>query len=206
MLLNTNQNLIDKLVDTTVLKTPRIIEAIKNIDRADFVRKEDKDYAYHDTALPIGHNVTISQPTTVAIMLELLQPKRGDIILDLGSGSGWTSALMAYIVGGEGRVIGVEIIPELVKFSKKNLKKYSFKNIEILQAQTSILGLPGKAPFDKILVSAAAQKLPQKLINQLNPNGRLVIPIGNSVWKIDKNLDGTLSKQEIWGFAFVPLQ
>src|SRR3989344_5813208 len=168
-----------------ILKTPRVIEAFEKIDRKDFVLPEDQAYAYEDHPLSIGYGGTISQPYTVAFMLELLRPEPADKILDIGSGSGWTTALLAHIVSQKGmtndqllmtRVIGLEIVPELVEFGQKNLAKYNFPNAEIRQAQKGVAGLPEESPFDKILVSAAAEKIPEELIKQLSAPGRLVIP------------------------------
>ena len=178
-------DLVDKLVGDGVLKTVRIIDALKRIDRVEFVLEEYKYEAYGDYPLLIGHGQTISQPTTVAFMLELLRPEKGDRILDVGSGSGWTTALLAQIVGPTGRVWGLELVPELVKFGSENLAKYDFPHAGIQQAG-DVLGLPREAPFDKILVSAAGEEMPQELIDQLKVSGRLVIPIQNSVWKVDK--------------------
>ena len=197
--------LIDKLVEDGMLKTLRILEAFGEIDRANFVLEEYEDEAYGDYPLPIGHGQTISQPLTVAFMLDLLQPEAGDKVLDVGSGSGWTTALLAQIVGPAGRVWGLELVPELVKFGSENLAKYNFSYADIRQAG-EILGLPDEAPFDRILVSAAGQVLPQGLIDQLKVGGRLVIPIQNSVWKIDKLSETEIDKTEFSGFAFVPLK
>lgn len=179
-------------------RTPRIIEAFRAIDRKDFVATEYWDEAYADHPLPIGHGQTISQPYTVAYMLELLRPERGDRVLDVGSGSGWTTALLANIVGPDGRVWGTEIIPELVEFGRANLIKYNFKNATIERAAG--LGLPEHAPYDKILVSASADELPGEFMNQLAPDGTMVIPIKTSVWKITHT-----EREEHPGFAFVPL-
>ena len=123
-----NQSLINHLINVGVLKTPEIIKAFYKIDRAFFVPKEFHDYAYEDYPLSIGYGATISQPYTVAFMLELLQPKKGEKILDVGSGSSWTTALLAHIVGIKGKIFGVEIVPELIKFAKDNLKKFKFSN------------------------------------------------------------------------------
>jgi len=211
-----NETLIQKLQNSGVLKTPRIIEAFQKIDRKYFVNKDNLLRAYQDHPISIGYGATISQPTTVAIILELLNPQEGEKILDIGSGSAWSTALLAYIVGQEGKVWGVEIVPELVELGRENLKKYNFsalgesasggENIKILSADKNIVGLPQKAPFDKILVSASAGQLPQELIDQLKSGGRLVIPIKNSIWKIDKKINGKIEKEEFLGFVFVPLQ
>ena len=203
-------SLTQELVKKAVLKTALIINAFKKTDRADFVLSDFKKEAYRDYPLPIGYNVTISQPTTVAFMLELLEPKKGDKILDIGSGSGWTTELLSQIVGKKGKVFGVEIIPELVEFGRKNLSKYNkknvfYKNAEIILAKKDILGFSKKAPFDKILVSAMAKKLPKELVNQLSISGILVIPIKNSIWRIDKISENKIKEKEFYGFNFVPL-
>ena len=187
-----------------VLKSPRIIRAFEKIDRADFVRSDYAFEVYEDYPLPIGHGQTISQPTTVAFMIELLSPQEGDKILDVGSGSGWTTALLSEIVGQSGGVYGLERIPELVDFGRNNLKKYKFKNAEIFQAGEA-LGLPDKAPFDRILVSAGADELPKKLLEQLKIGGIMIIPIGDSIFKIIKTTDKEIKKEEYKGFVFVPL-
>ena len=202
----TKDELFNYLKDSDIIKTPSIIEAFRVIDRADFVAKEYLDEPYGDYPLPIGHGATISQPSTVALMLELLQPRGGDKVLDVGSGSGWTTALLAHIVGPEGEIIGVELIPELVLYGIENLKKYNFANAKIIQAQKEVFGFPDKAPFDKILVSAAAESLPQTLVGQLKIGGRMVIPIESSVWRIDKKSEKEIDKKEFRGFAFVPLK
>jgi len=179
----------------------------KKIDRADFILPEYKNEAYEDYPLPIGYGGTISQPSTVAFMLDILEPRVGQKILDIGSGSGWTTALLAYIAGKKGHIYGVEIVPELVSFGRMNLQKYDLPQAEILQSRSErALGLPERAPFDRILVSASANKLPQELINQLSPKGIMVVPIKNSIWKIKKKKDETIEKKEYPGFIFVQLQ
>ena len=199
------KELIKHLIASNVLKSESILSAFENINRADFVLEEHSHEAYEDHPLPIGFGQTISQPTTVAFMLELLQPKQSDKILDVGTGSGWTTTLLAKIVGPRGKVFGVEIIPELVELGKKNLLKYKFLNAKIFQAGEK-LGLPGEAPFDKILVSAAGENLPEDLVAQLKVGGRMVLPIKNSIWKIDKISETETSNEEFPGFAFVPLK
>lgn len=200
------EKLINQLVSQGYLKTPHIIKAFKKIDRADFVLPEFRNSAEANVPLPIGYSQTISQPLTVAFMLELLQPKKGDKILDIGSGSGWTTALLVEIADKEGKVFAIELIPELCKFGEGNVRKYFSENSRI--AFLCINGSKGhtqEAPYDKILVSASADKMPQELKNQLKINGRLVIPIKNSIWLIERTGKNKFVEKEFYGFSFVPL-
>lgn len=203
--MQSNEDLIDHLVKAGALKTKQVIGAFRKVDRADFVPSNFLDEAYGDYPLPIGYGQTISQPYTVAFMLELLKPKPGEKILDVGSGSGWTTALLAAIVGERGRVIGVEIVPQLVEFGKKNLKKHQFSQASIVEGGDT-LGWPQEAPYDRILVSAAADELPAELVEQLKVGGRIVIPLEGSVWSIDKKAPDRLETREFPGFVFVPLR
>jgi len=141
--------LIHSLIQQGWLKTPQIIKAFQKVKREDFLPKEIKGLAELNEALPIGYGQTISQPLVVAFMLELLQPREGEKILDIGSGSGWTSALLAEIVGEKGKVIAMEIVPELVEFGKNNVKKYNFiekKIVEFVWGDGS-KGYPKEAPL-----------------------------------------------------------
>lgn len=204
MSLSDQQRLVHYLVSFRTLKTPAIITAFKRVDRADFVPDEYRQEAYEDYPLPIGFGQTISQPTTVAFMIELLDPKPGNIVLDIGSGSGWTATVLAYLVGNTGYVTGVEILPELVTYGRKNLAKYPFLNVSILQARQS-LGIPGNK-FDRILVSAGADRFPEELLDQLNPGGKLVIPVGDSIFLYEKDSEEKVHSKEFPGFVFVPLR
>lgn len=199
--------LLDDLIKRGWLKTEKIIKAFEAIKRVDFLPENVKDLAELNEALPIGWGQTISQPLVVAFMLELLKPEKGDKILDVGSGSGWTSALLAHIVGKEGKIIAIEIIPELTEFGKKNVKKYNFveKGIVKFVCADGSRGYENEAPFDKILASASARQVPKAWKEQLKIGGRIVTPIGSSIWlflkKSDKEFEGT----EYPGFVFVPL-
>ena len=198
--------LVNNLIAQGWLKTPSIIDAFCKIKRADFL-SADKGLAELNVALPIGFDQTISQPLVVAFMIELLQPQPGEKILDVGSGSGWTTALLAEIVGSEGKVIAIELIPELKKFGEKNTSKYNFitKGIAEFVCGDGSLGYEKVAPFDKILASATAQEIPQPWKEQLKIGGKIVAPVGNSIWLYEKKAEGRFKKTEYPGFVFVPL-
>lgn len=202
------EELIKELIDQGYLKSPSIIEAFYKIRRRDFLPPDLKEDEAVNAPLPIGQGQTISQPLTVAFMLELLQPKEGDKILDVGSGSGWQTAMLAQIVGFQGKVFGIERISELKEFGEKNAQKYNLDNIEFICGDGS-QGLPPKAPFDKIIVAAATQEIPQALLDQLKIGGRLVIPIGGrwlqDIILVEKEGEDKYKETRYPGFAFVPL-
>lgn len=197
-------NLINSLIKDGWLKTPRIIEAFKEIKRKDFMFKGTKHMADINEALPLDYGQTISQPLTVAFMLEQLKPKPGDNILDIGSGSGWTTALLSHIVKKNGKVTAIEIIPELKKFGEKNVAKYGFENTKFICADGR-KGYKKEALFDKILVSACADEIPQAWKDQLKVNGRIVAPVGNSIFTLIKKEENMFEQTEYKNFVFVPL-
>ncbi|PIP86757.1 L-isoaspartyl protein carboxyl methyltransferase, partial [Candidatus Campbellbacteria bacterium CG22_combo_CG10-13_8_21_14_all_43_18] len=155
--------------------------------------------------LPIGEGQTISQPTVVAFMLELLELEEGQKVLDVGSGSGWTTALIRDIVGPSGEVYGLERQPNLVEFGRANLGKFNFRKAEIFQAKEGVLGYPERGPYDRILVSAAYDEIPQELIKQLKAGGIMVAPVRDSILKISKKSEDEIEKEGFQGFYFVPL-
>jgi protein-L-isoaspartate(D-aspartate) O-methyltransferase len=217
-------SLIDGLIQRGWLKTPYIIEAFRAIKREDFLPQVMKHLGELDEALSIGFGQTISQPLVVAFMLEQLQPQKGEKILDIGAGSGWTTALLAYIVSppptlsplpkgkggdkkGGGRVIAIELIPELVEFGKQNVAKYNFMKkrvVEFVCADGS-KGYSKESPIDKILCSASAENLPEEWKKQLKIGGKIVTPINNSIWVFEKIEQNRFKETEHPGFVFVPL-
>lgn len=198
-----NEALIATMMTRGVLHTPRVAEAFRRVDRGAFVPEAAAEEAYGDYPLSIAEEQTISQPSTVAFMLELLGAEAGDRVLDIGSGSGWTTALLGYIVGPEGTVTGVERQKALVAVGRKNIAPFHFGHVRIEPAGDR-LGRPGEA-FDAILVSASAQQIPQQLFAQLKPGGRLVIPVRNSILRFTRVADAQLRQEEYPGFVFVPL-
>lgn len=182
-----------------------ILDAFSKVRRENFISEELKDEAYEDTALPIGHGQTISQPYTIAIMLTELELKKGQNVLEVGSGSGYVLALLSEIVGKKGVVSGVEIVSELVEKSKQVLEDY--ENVEVY-SKNGAKGLSEKAPFDRILMSAACREVPEKLLNQLKKGGLLLTPKGprfeQTLTVIQRQGNEFKTIREIPGFIFVP--
>lgn len=178
----------------------KILEAFKKVPREKFIEEKYKPYAYEDIPLPIGGGATISQPYTIAFMLNLLELKEGQKILEIGSGSGYVLALLAEIT--KGKIFGVEIIKDLTEKSRHALKNY--KNIKVIN-KSGKNGLSEYEPYDRILVSATTQSAPNSIISQLNSTGILVAPVKNSIIKIKKT-NTKITTQEFQGFVFVPMQ
>lgn len=202
------KQLVEDLIKLGALKTDRIIKAFLATDRKNFVPPELAAEAYVDAPLPIGQGQTISQPYTVAFMMELLEPRPGQKILDVGFGSGWTTAILAHIAGEKGKVFGLEIVPELFTFGKANLQKSGYRQAKLYN-QSGWEGLPGQAPFDRILVSAAAREVPNALKEQLKIGGKMVIPVGSmfdsKIAALTKKSAKEFRQESFPGFAFVPL-
>ncbi len=202
-----NEKMVKELIEGGWLKTKRIINAFLKIKREDFLPEDLKHLAYLNEALPIGYGQTISQPLVVAFMLEKLDPRPGEKILDIGAGSGWTSALLAEIVGEKGKVIAIEIIPELVEFGKKNVSKYNFieKGRVKFICGDGTKGYAQDAPYDKILCSASAKEVPNAWKEQLRIGGKIITPIKNSIVELTKIDEKEFQTLEYPGFVFVPL-
>ncbi len=196
------QELCRYLQESGRLHSPLLIHSFNTIDRKDFVPEAFADEAYEDYPLSIGEGQTISQPSTVALMLELLELQEDDEILDIGCGSGWTTALLAKAVAS-GSVTAVERLEPLLRMAQHNVKKYMLNNITFHYAGEE-LGIPGRT-FDKILVSAAAKELPPALVQQLRSGGIMVIPIHNTIAVIYKKEGNTFEQRVLHGFVFVPL-
>lgn len=199
--------LISDLIKNGYLKSDSVINAFSKVNRVEFLPDGMESQAEVDVALPIGYGQTISQPLTVAFMLELLDPRAGQTILDVGVGSGWTTALLAEITGKAGKVIAVERISELMEWGKKNVDKYGYigKGIAEFYLADGSQGFPQKAPFDRILVSASSPDMPQPLKDQLKIGGKMVLPVRDSIFYLEKKNEQEFLQEEFPGFSFVPL-
>jgi protein-L-isoaspartate(D-aspartate) O-methyltransferase len=183
----------------------KIDMAFKKISRADFLLDNKKFLADVDAPISIGFGQTNSQPYTVKNMLTWLDVHKGDKVLDVGSGSGWTTALLSELVGPQGHIYSLEIIPELLEFGRNNCSKYGIKNAKFIQAKKGVVGYSEKSPYDRILVSASATSLPDKLVDQLKPGGKMVIPVGNKIIELTKENDNQYTQVYHPGYIFVPL-
>jgi protein-L-isoaspartate(D-aspartate) O-methyltransferase len=186
----------------------RVRRALGSVDRTQFVEPEYNDQAYINYPLPIPAGQTISQPYTVAYMVQLLEITQGDTILEIGAGSGYNAAVMAELAGPRGKIITLEIIPELARFAASNIARSGYRNISVIQAN-GYHGYPQCAPYDRIIVTAAAPRIPQPLIDQLRDGGIRVIPLGEmlyaQMYRIIKKGD-SLQKTAHGEFSFVPFR
>ena len=180
-----------------------VIHAFEIVPRAGFLPAGARMRSGYDGPLDIGHGQTNSQPRTVADMLTLLAVEPGQRVLDVGSGSGWTTALLSVLVGEQGRVYGVELEPDLVAFGRANITAYH--NATVAQADAEVLGLPDLAPFDRILVSAEPHVLPQALVDQLGPHGLMVIPVAGRMVLVERVGDEVRTSKH-GSYRFVPLR
>ncbi|MEM0362129.1 MAG: protein-L-isoaspartate O-methyltransferase [Sulfolobales archaeon] len=203
------ERLVRDLINIGVLKSEKVIRAISKVPRELFIPPELRRYAYLDTPLPIGYGQTISAPHMVALMTELLDVQVGDKILEVGTGSGYQAAILAELVGDEGHVYTIEIVKELVEFSRQNLMRAGYlSRVTVIHGDGSV-GYEAAAPYDKIIVTAAAPDIPKPLIDQLRPGGRLVIPVGDTYMQyltvVYKGLDGKINVERGTPCVFVPL-
>jgi protein-L-isoaspartate(D-aspartate) O-methyltransferase len=185
---------------------PRVMDAMAEVPRHEFVPGHEQAYAYANGPLPIGQGQTISQPYIVALMTDLLECGQGDRVLEIGTGSGYQAAVLSRVVG---QVYSVEIIAGLAEQAKERLNRLGYANVETRHGD-GYKGWPEHAPFDGILVTAAAPSVPPPLIEQLAEGARLVIPVGQpyshqQLMVIRKRADGSVHTTDVLGVAFVPL-
>jgi protein-L-isoaspartate(D-aspartate) O-methyltransferase len=185
----------------------RVRAAMAAQPRERFLPASERRRASYDGPLDIGHGQTNSQPRTVRAMLELLDVHRGQRVLDVGSGSGWTTALLAELVGPTGSVLGLERVADLVVTGAENVEAAGMPWARVRAAVPGVLGAPDEGPFDRVLVSAMATRLPSELVEQLTPDGILVVPVGGRMVRVvrdDSAPDGLLLSEH-GHYRFVPL-
>ncbi|MDA8260180.1 MAG: protein-L-isoaspartate(D-aspartate) O-methyltransferase [Betaproteobacteria bacterium] len=184
----------------------RVMDALHGVPRHEFVDEASVHQAYANHPLPIGHGQTISQPYIVALMTDLIRPEPGDVVLEIGTGSGYQAAVLSVLVK---RIYSVEIIAALAHEAGARLRRLGYDNVEV-HSGNGRLGWPQHAPYDAILVTAAASRIPPALVAQLKPGARLVIPLGHphdaqELIVVEKREDGGASQTPVLPVAFVPL-
>ena len=184
----------------------RVMDAMRKVPREKFVPDDMQEYAFNNGPLPIGHLQTISQPYIVALMTDLLNPDKDDVILEIGTGSGYQTAVISCLVK---KVYSMEFIKELSEAATARLKNIGYHNIETCVGNGH-KGWPEHSPYDGIMVTAAASHIPEALVDQLKPGGRLVIPVGlpslhQELMLIEKDLNGETQASSVLAVSFVPL-
>ena len=202
---NERQALADRLATGSHYVSPRVVDAFRSVPRDEFLPVGQRRFAYADAALPLAEGQTVSQPSMIAVMLEALACQPGDRALEIGAGSGYASALLGQLVT---EVFAVEIRPTLVDLAKRNLARAGITNVHVALSDGS-LGLAAHAPYDRILVSAGTDRVPDELIRELSVGGRIAIPIGHRLQQElrvgEKRADGSMSWQSGIRCVFVPL-
>ena len=188
------------------IRDDAVLKVMRSVERHNFVPENYRDRAYSDGPLPIGHGQTISQPYIVAFMTEQLQVSSQHKVLEIGTGSGYQGAILGELAK---HVFTIEIIPELAEGAKNILNHLSYKNITV-RAGDGYKGWPEEAPFERIMVTAAPTEVPQTLVDQLAPGGRMILPVGAQflvqyLWVIEKDDQGTVTKEKILPVRFVPM-
>lgn len=196
------------MVETQIIargvRDPRVLAAMREVPRHLFVDLSQRGRAYDDQPLPIGHNQTVSQPYIVALMSELLDLQPGDRVLEIGTGSGYQSAVLGKLAR---RVYSIEILPDLAHAAAARLKELGYSNVTVKEGD-GYRGWPEEAPFDAIIVTAAPERIPEPLLEQLAPGGRMVIPVGGFFQELkvfSKDKDGKVSEKDILPVRFVPM-
>lgn len=182
-----------------------VSEAFAAVSREGFLRPADRARASYDGPIGIGRGQTNSQPRTVEAMLGLLEVRPGQHVLDVGAGSGWTTALLGHLTGPTGRVRGVELVPKIAAWGAANLEGAAMSWTSLEAADPEVLGLPDHAPYDRILVSAEARSLPQRLVDQLGEGGRMVVPVNGVMHLVERSESGVEVSRH-GHYSFVPLK
>ncbi len=197
---------IERLFAAGHIKNRIVKDVMLKVDRKDFVPQNLRKYAYTDSPMPIPGNVTISAMHMHAITLSELEPKPGDNVLEVGAGSGILLAYLKELVGKSGLVVGTEINKETYDFARQNLKKTGYD--VILENCDGSKGYPKHAPYDKIIVSAACEKIPDELVSELKDRGKLIAPVGKFYQQLIllEKKGGKITKKDLGGVVFIPLR
>ncbi len=205
----TFEKMREKMVETQLvergIRNRRVLEAMRSVPRHEFVPQQLHNQAYYDSPLPIGHRQTISQPYIVAFMTEKLNPGAGDRVLEIGTGSGYQAAVLSRLVK---EVYTIEIVEPLARSAAAALKRAGCENV-FVRAGDGYRGWPEKAPFDAIIVTAAPERVPKPLVEQLKEGGRMVIPLGAEfqiqTLKVFTKQEGILVLESALPVRFVPM-
>lgn len=198
--------MVERQIESRGITDPKILEAFRSVLREQFLPAEYADLAYGDHPLPIEAGQTISQPYIVALMIKAAEIKPGDTVLEIGAGSGYAAAVMSRIAGS---VVAIERQHDLVEIASGRIRRLGYDNVRIIEGDGT-RGCPEEAPFDAILAAASGSHVPDTLIEQLAPGGRIVMPVGEPGWvqklvKVTKGPGGKLIKEDLGGVRFVPL-
>ncbi len=209
-----NEGVVKELLRQGMLRVPAVKDAFTHIDRADFVPEEARGEAQKNIPIRVNGEQIASQPYTVAFMLELLEPKAGEKILEIGTGTGWQAALLAHAVGNgatdasaRGKVIALELLEPLAERATKNLETYHFISdgtVQVIKSDAKN-GVENEAPFDKIIASVASDKIPTAWKEQVRIGGRIVAPVGESIIVLDKTGPNAFKRRQYFGFDFAPI-
>jgi protein-L-isoaspartate(D-aspartate) O-methyltransferase len=198
--------MVERQIEARGVRDARVLAALRTVPRETFVAADLARFAYDDAPLPIGEEQTISQPFVVALMAAVLEIRPGDRVLEVGAGSGYSAAVLSRLAG---EVWTVERHPSLAAAARERMERLGYANVQVIQADGS-LGWPASAPYDAIAVAAGGPEVPQALLDQLAPGGRLVIPIGATprdqmLVRVRRLPDGTFSRESLGAVRFVPL-
>jgi len=197
--------LTEEHIERRGIRDPNVIRAVRTVPRHEFVPTDLQQEAYDDRPLGIGYGATISQPFIVAAMTELLQPDPRDIVLEIGTGSGYQAAVLSELVRA---VYSVEIVPQLADSAAETLCRLGYRNVFVRNGD-GYLGWPEHAPYDKVILTAAPQHIPQTLLDQLRPGGLLIAPVGmpdnQELLVVEKTGFGEYSRRVIFPVSFVPM-